>query len=133
MREIENYISNLAVLEKANREDLENDFILSGIINKFFLQFELGWKVLKELLKYEGKAIANTRSPREIINVAYAVYDFMEEETWLSMLRDRNDMAHVYDEEAAKRLVKKILEVYIPTFVQLKDSLTEYYDGTIPE
>ncbi|MBQ8798124.1 MAG: nucleotidyltransferase substrate binding protein [Lachnospiraceae bacterium] len=133
MKKFENYLSNLAVLEKADKEDLENEFILSGVIDKFFLQFELGWKVLKELLRYEGKAVANTGSPREIIKAAYAVYDFMEEETWLSMLRDRNDMAHVYDEEAAKRLVKKILEVYIPTFVQLKDSLTEYYDGTIPE
>lgn len=133
MKKFENYVSNLTVLQKADKEDLENEFILSGIIDKFFLQFELGWKVLKELLKYEGKAIANTGSPREIIKAAYAVYDFMDEETWLSMLRDRNDMAHVYDEEAAKRLVKKILEVYIPTFVQLKDSLTEYYDGTIPE
>lgn len=132
MKKFENYLSNLAVLEKADKEDLENEFILSGIIDKFFLQFELGWKVLKELLKYEGKAVANTGSPREIIKAAYAVYDFMDEETWLSMLRDRNDMAHVYDEEAAKRLVKKILEEYIPTFVQLKDSLVEYYDGNIP-
>ncbi len=132
MKKFENYVSNLTVLERADKEDLANDFILSGIIDKFFLQFELGWKVLKELMKYEGKAIANTGSPREIIKAAYAVYDFMEEETWLSMLRDRNDMAHVYDEEAAKRLVKKILEVYIPTFIRLKTSLSEYYGGNIP-
>lgn len=131
MKKFDNYVSNLAVLEKADREDLENEFILSGIIDKFFLQFELGWKVLKELLKYEGKAIANTGSPREIIKAAYAVYEFMEEDTWLAMLRDRNDMTHVYDEEAAKRLVKKILEVYIPTFIRLKECLSEYYDGDV--
>ena len=29
-----------------------------GIIDKFFVQFELGWKVLKELLSYEGQAIS---------------------------------------------------------------------------
>lgn len=93
MKKFENYMSNLAVLEKAKDEDLENEFILSGIIDKFFLQFELGWKVLKELMMYEGKNIANTGSPREIIKSAYSVYDFIEEQIWLSMLRDRNDMA----------------------------------------
>lgn len=92
MKKFENYMSNLAVLEKAKDEDLENEFILSGIIDKFFLQFELGWKVLKELMMYEGKNIANTGSPREIIKSAYSVYDFIEEQIWLSMLRDRNDM-----------------------------------------
>ena len=73
MKKFENYLSNLAVLEKADKEDLENEFILSGVIDKFFLQFELGWKVLKELLRYEGKAVANTGSPREIIKAASCI------------------------------------------------------------
>lgn len=47
MKKFNNYVSNLHVLEKAEHEDLENEFIVSGIIDKFFIQFELGWKVLK--------------------------------------------------------------------------------------
>lgn len=39
----------LNVLEKAENEDLNNEFVISGIIDKFFIQFELSWKVLKEL------------------------------------------------------------------------------------
>ncbi|MDD5900262.1 MAG: HI0074 family nucleotidyltransferase substrate-binding subunit [Lachnospiraceae bacterium] len=132
MKKFENYMSNLAVLEKAKDEDLENEFILSGIIDKFFLQFELGWKVLKELMMYEGKSIANTGSPREIIKSAYSVYDFIEEQIWLSMLRDRNDMTHVYDEKAAKNLVGSILDSYIPAFISLKENLLEYYNGDMP-
>lgn len=132
MKKFENYMSNLAVLEKAKDEDLENEFILSGIIDKFFLQFELVWKVLKELMMYEGKNIANTGSPREIIKSAYSVYDFIEEQIWLSMLRDRNDMTHVYDEKAAKNLVGSILDSYIPAFISLKENLLEYYNGDMP-
>ena len=45
MKKFENYKSNLTVLSKAYDEDLENEFILSGIIDKFFIQFELSWKV----------------------------------------------------------------------------------------
>ena len=69
---IENYCSNLSVLERAKEEDLNNEFIISGIIDKFSIQFELTWKVLKELMRYEGKAVANTGSPREIYRITKA-------------------------------------------------------------
>ena len=64
MEKFEIFSSNLEVLKKAKYEDLDNEFIISGIIDKFFIQFELSWKVLKELLRYEGKSIANPGSPR---------------------------------------------------------------------
>lgn len=51
MKKFDNFCSNLCVLSRAKDEDLENEFIVSGIIDKFFIQFELGWKVLKEVLQ----------------------------------------------------------------------------------
>ena len=127
MRKFDNFISNLNVLEKAENEDLNNEFILSGIIVKFFLQFELSWKVLKELLRYEGKSAANSGSPREILKAAYSVYDFIDEDIWLDMLKSRNDMTHIYDGEAAKRLVNMILENYIPAFKIMAEKVMEKY------
>ena len=131
MKKFENYSLNLNVLSKAEKEDLENEFIISGIIDKFFIQFELGWKVLKDLMRYEGRSIANTGSPREIIKAAYSVYDFIDEDVWLSMLRARNDMTHIYDKNAAKETVNKILNEYIPAFIELKNGIEEYYGENI--
>ena len=54
MKKFDNFSSNLEVLKRAGQEDIDNEFIISGIIDKFFIQFELSWKVLKELLRYEG-------------------------------------------------------------------------------
>ena len=127
MRKFDNFISNLNVLEKAENEDLNNEFILSGIIVKFFIQFELSWKVLKELLRYEGKSAANSGSPREILKAAYSVYDFIDEDIWLEMLKSRNDMTHIYDGEAAKRLVDMILRKYIPAFEIMRKKIQEKY------
>lgn len=127
MKKFDNYISNLAVLEKAYGENLENEFIISGIIDKFFVQFELGWKVLKELLRYEGKSIAASGSPREILKSAYQMYDFLSEDIWLSMLKDRNDMTHIYDGEAAGKLAGKILKEYIPEFQKLRAQILLRY------
>ena len=130
MQKFDNYTANLSVLQKAGDEDLNNEFIISGIIDKFYIQFELGWKVLKELLRYEGRAEANSGSPREIIKLAFAVYDFIDEEVWLAMLRERNGTTHIYDARAARELVRHVLESYIPAFISLQNNIVDRY-GTI--
>ena len=63
MKKFDNYKSNLSVLVQADAQDIKNEFIIGGIIDKFFIQFELAWKVLKELLTYEGIAAAQSGSP----------------------------------------------------------------------
>ena len=127
MKKYDNYVSHLNVLKQADKEQLDNAFIISGIINKFSIQFELGWKVLKELLAYEGSSAAATGSPRGIIKEAYAVYPFFDGEIWLDMLKDRNDMAHIYDGNAAGELVERILSCYIPEFIRLERELNRQY------
>lgn len=47
MKKFDNYRKNLDVLRRSDQQDLNNEFIISGIIDKFSIQFELGWKVLK--------------------------------------------------------------------------------------
>lgn len=127
MKKFENFKSNLRVLEKAETEDLSNEFVKGGIIDKFYIQFELAWKTMKEYLKYEGVSEAKTGSPREIIKAAYKYYDFIDEETWLVMLVDRNDTTHIYDGAAADRLVNKILTTYIPEFKKIEASFEKRY------
>ena len=131
MKKFENYKSNLAVLSKADKEDISNEFIIGGIIDKFSIQFELAWKVLKELLRYEGNSVANTGSPREIIKAAYMMYDFIDETIWLSMLKERNDMTHIYDGNAAKELVDEILTKYIPTFIRMQEEIESRYENVL--
>lgn len=133
MKKFEQYCRHLQVFCRAEQEDITNEFIISGIIDKFYIQFELGWKVLKELLRYEGANQAATGSPREIIKTAYAYFDFIEESIWLEMLRDRNDTTHIYNEEAAQQLVEKILHRYIAVFVTLEQHIRERYENEVLE
>ena len=42
-----------AFLLRAPDQDLENEFVQGGVIDKLSLQFELGWKLLKALHAYE--------------------------------------------------------------------------------
>ncbi|MEF2649322.1 HI0074 family nucleotidyltransferase substrate-binding subunit [Collinsella tanakaei] len=127
MKKFDNYSSALETLKQAKDQDLENEFVQGGVISKFSLQFELGWKLMKELLKYEGDKTAATGSPREIIKAAYAYYDWMDEEIWLQMLRDRNDTAHIYDAALAERLVATIIDRYIPEFERMDNNVAARY------
>ena len=133
MKKFDNYKSNLRVLATAGEQDLSNEFIIGGIIDKFFIQFELGWKVLKELLIYEGVAVAKSGSPREIIKEAYRFYSCMEESVWLDMLAQRNNMAHVYDEAAARKLADDIIRRFVPAFQALQESIESRYGEMLEE
>ena len=133
MKKFDQYSRHLQVLCRAEQQDITNEFVVSGIIYKFYIQFEFGWKVLKELLRYEGANQTATGSPREIIKTAYAYFDFIEENIWLEMLRDRNDTTHIYNEEAAQKLVEKILHRYIAVFVTLEQHIRERYENEVLE
>lgn len=127
MKKYENFHSHLQVMNRANLEDLNNEFIISGIVHKFFIQFQLVCKVLRELLKYEGRQEGNSGSPREIIKASYQCYNFIEEDIWLNMLKDRNDCTHIYNENMAKELVQKIIEVYVPAFNKIDEEFKVLY------
>lgn len=127
MRRFEAYSSALSVLERAPEQDLTNEFIQSGIVDKFSLQFELGWKLLKDLLRYEGVANAATGSPREILKYSCRYFGFIDEEAWLGMLRDRNTIMHVYSADELQRILSRILSSYITTFKELEKAVLESY------
>lgn len=78
-------------------------------------------------MSYEGDATAVTGSPRDIIKAAVCYYEFLDEGTWLSRLRDRNNTACVYDQQLAKQLVDVTIRRYIPEFVRLRDGMVGRY------
>lgn len=127
MKKLDHYRANLEVLSTAGQQDLENEFVIGGIIDKFMIQFELGWKVLKELLQYEGRSEVRSGSPREILKTAFQVYDFVDEDVWIAMLRDRNNMSHIYDGNAARRLALTIIDAYIPAFQRMEREIVKRY------
>ena len=131
MRKFENYCLNLNNLLLAGQQELDNPFVVSGVISIFSLEFELGWKVLKELLQYEGRVEGTSGSPREILKASMTVYPFLDEEIWLAMLADRNSMTHVYDAAIARELVDTIIARYTPAFVQLRDEIQTRYDALL--
>ena len=133
MKKYKNYVSALRVLSQAPEQDLDNEFVQSGIVDKFEMQFELGWKLLKALLAYEGDPVSASGSPRDVLKTSLRYYDFLNEELWLGMLRNRNDSAHIYDGERMHRLVDTIITDYIPEFERVQHGLEQRYGRMLEE
>ncbi len=133
MAKYDNYKAQLSVLHQAPEKDLSDEFIQNGIIGKFSLQFELAWKLLQRVLRYDGRIESAGGSPRSIIKAAYSSYDFIDEGRWLSMLDARNEAMHVYNSEMATDLVNAIIKDYIPAFDDLLENLDKTYPADVLE
>lgn len=92
-------------LEEALNEGAKNSLYIDGTIQRFEFTFELYWKTLKRMLEEEG---IEAKSPRETLKQAYAVDWIQNEQSWLQMLRDRNETSHVYDEKKARDIYENI-------------------------
>lgn len=123
MRKYDVFVKCLNVLLESNRET-NDDIYRMGIIGQFNLTFELSWKALREVLLLHGVNKVGTGSPREIIKAGYEFHFLSDEETWLDMLKRRNQSIHIYDEDIAEELVSLIFDKYIMAFINLRDELT---------
>ena len=78
-----------------------------------------------------GESISATGSPKMILKAAFTIFDFIDEDIWLGMLKNRNDLTHIYDALAARRLVDIILREYIPAFVKMQKGIEKYYGAEL--
>ena len=113
MKKLEHFRANLASLEKAYEQDLTNPFIISGIVEQFAIQFELGWKLLRELAACDGAPKMNTGSPRGVIKEAFLLFDFLDGDLWLEMLSDTDRHLSLYDQAAQEKVARRVLDDYI--------------------
>jgi nucleotidyltransferase substrate binding protein (TIGR01987 family) len=122
-KRFEAFKKSLETLSSAGNEDKNNFFVLSGTIMIFNLTFDLAWKLIKEILKEDyGITDFPSGSPKETLKKARSV-DLINDDTWLEMLDDRNELTHDYDYDSALEKYNKIIEKYIPLLQKFKNSI----------
>ena len=120
MRKFDQYCSALRILELAPEKDYSDTYIVSGLKDKFVLQFELSWKVMKETLVMKGVIESSLSSPRSVLKHAVMNFPELDDAVWLEMLEKRNSSIHMYDEELVTSLVPVIIKRFIPEFQKLE-------------
>ena len=98
-------------LNEALKEEV-TDLEIDGILHRFEFTFELAWKTMKDCLEDQG-IVGKIGSPREIIKEAFAAGLIENGEIWMDMMISRNELSHLYDDEASREIFDDIKEKYI--------------------
>lgn len=126
MKKLDNFSNCLNVLKGADFE-LANENVIyrTGVIGQFNLTFELAWKALQAVLRVHGVEGAETGSPRELLQLGYKLGFVEDSAVWLSMLKKRNTVVHIYDEDEIDEMVLLIRDSFISAFIVLEKILCE--------
>ena len=118
----DNLVKAVSALTRACRQHDYSELERAGLIKEFEICFELSWKVLKDLLFYEGY---ETKSPREVIRKSFesGKIDENDCEVFLEILKSRNLLAHVYEKELSLKAEGLIKNRYHPIFLRLCELL----------
>ena len=121
------FCRSLKNLEKSLNADVRADFVLEGTVLNFNLTFDIAWKVMKDILVKELEILDFALgSPRETLQQAFA-NGIIDDDSWMKMLRVRNQLAHDYDGTLAEEQFQNIIRVYYPSFEKLKENARKYY------
>lgn len=119
---LDNFGTALAQLTDACERERYDDLERAGLIKTFEFCFELSWKVLKDLLFYEGY---EAKTPRGSIRKSFEV-DYLDEddcETLLDALDKRNVLSHTYRTDVAWEAEVLIKQRYYPVLLRLYRAL----------
>ncbi len=121
------FCKSLKNLGKSLNADTKADFVLEGTVLNYNFTFDIAWKVMKDILTKELEILDFALgSPRETLQQAFA-NGIIDDDTWMKMLRVRNQLAHDYDGTLAEEQFQNIVKVYYPLFEKLKERVEKYY------
>lgn len=97
-----------AMLKETNRPDYFDD----ALIQRFEFTLEMFWKLLRMVVA--GITDEDPAFPKQTFTLAFQAKLIDQPHVWENMLKDRNTVAHTYDENYAHEVAQRV-----PTYAQL--------------
>jgi nucleotidyltransferase substrate binding protein (TIGR01987 family) len=127
LQRLSNYRRALAQLTRfIDKGDL-NELEQQGLIKAFEFTHELAWNVLKDYFEYQGNT--SISGSRDATREAFQYKLISDGETWMGMIKSRNQSAHTYNKDTADAIGSLIVRHYFSLFVALEVKLSELSHG----
>ncbi|OEZ63239.1 nucleotidyltransferase substrate binding protein [Duganella sp. HH105] len=127
LQRLSNFRRALAQLKKFIDHGALNELEQQGLIKAFEFTHELAWNVMKDYFHYQGNS--HISGSRDATREAFQ-YDLLSDgETWMGMIKSRNQSAHTYNKESADEIAGLILAHYFTLFVEFEQKMTELADA----
>jgi nucleotidyltransferase substrate binding protein (TIGR01987 family) len=109
--------------EESLEDEILDEMIKEGLIQRFEYTHELAWNVMKDYAEYQGNP--NIGGSRDSSREAFQLKLVSNGHIWMDMITSRNKTSHTYNEETANEIYAKILKEYYPAFIEFKDMMEE--------
>jgi nucleotidyltransferase substrate binding protein (TIGR01987 family) len=90
-----------------------------GLIQGFEFTHELAWNLLKDYLQHQG--IQNITGSRDATRLGFQNGLISEGDTWMNMIKARNQSSHTYNLEQARAIADDVVHRFAPAFCALRD------------
>jgi nucleotidyltransferase substrate binding protein (TIGR01987 family) len=119
------YTQLKAGIDMAKQRTL-NDLEQQGLIQAFEFTHELAWNVIKDYFEYQGAT--QIRGSRDATREAFQKNLIKDGDTWMEMIKSRNDTSHTYNKNVAKDIADKIVNRYNGAFTEFLTQMKELAD-----
>lgn len=118
----DNFQRALKVLERgvqlARSREL-SELEQQGLIQGFEFTHELAWNLLKDYLQHQG--IEGLIGSRDATRLAFQNGLISDGDTWMAMIKARNQSSHTYNLEQAQVIAHDVIHHFWPAFCALLD------------
>lgn len=121
------YIQENFDAEESLDDEILDEMIKEGLIQRFEYTHELAWNVMKDYAEYQGNP--NIGGSRDATREAFQLKLVTNGHIWMDMITSRNKTSHTYNEETANEIYDKILKKYYPAFIEFKNTMEEKRSG----
>lgn len=122
------FCKTLDNLEEITRRHPPYDVVVTAGLCSLFTQcFEQSWRAMKEYLSQEGRAEANTGSPRQILKISYQAGLIQDESGWMKAMEERKLEIYTFNREVADTMINDTRSLFLPLFRKLRIELERRY------
>lgn len=108
------YIKKDFYVEEDNLDEVLDEMVKEGLIQRFEYTHELAWNVMKDYAQYQGND--RISGSRDATREAFALNLIHDGHLWMEMIQSRNKTSHSYDEETANEIYQVIINSYYEAF-----------------
>jgi nucleotidyltransferase substrate binding protein (TIGR01987 family) len=121
---LQNYSTALRQLESAvqlAQTKALSDLEKQGMIQAFEFTHELAWNVIKDYFEFQGNS--SITGSRDASREAFQKGLTSEGDTWMEMIKSRNQTSHTYNKKIADEIVDKVQNLYFLSFIALETKM----------
>ena len=118
-------LARLAEIVGASKKRALNEFERDGLVQRFEFTHELSWKLMKAYAEYQG--FDGIGGSRDATRKAFEMSLISDVQSWMDMIKSRNETSHNYDGSMADDVVDSIINRFYPLlaeFYQKMNSLS---------